>query len=150
MVAVTQAWTLNPEAEPAPELAPSSQSLHSALQSLAAFDATAAGRAMVELLPLQGRVFHGPIRYDLLVSDGPWLAVSVDDGGTELVALDDPRPLDEVDARIECSLAELGEFVRERGGLLRRRTRLPMQGTNKRQALAALLSLTTLNLSLIR
>jgi hypothetical protein len=122
--------------------------LSEALRGLAAREPEAAGRALVDLLPLQGRVFSGPITYDLIVSDGPALAITVDERGTELRAIERPRPLDEVDGRVEASLAELGHFVRHRGGLMRRRTELRAEGRNKRQALAALLALTVARIGL--
>lgn len=122
--------------------------LTEALRGLAARDPEAAGRALVDLLPLQGRVFAGPISYDLIVSDGPALAITVDERGTELRAIERPRPLDEVDGRIEASLAELGSFIRHRGGLMRRRTELRAEGRNKRQALAALMALTVARIGL--
>jgi DNA-binding protein H-NS len=111
--------------------------LRNALRNLLREDAAIVGRLVIGLLPAQGLVASGTIRYDIAFSPGDCRAVTVSQGEVHLVAHREPRRLDEVDFRIEGDLAGLGRLLLY-GSLRRRFSRRVARVLGERRALAAL------------
>jgi hypothetical protein len=122
---------------PAPPAAPPPAWLRNALRNLLREDAAIVGRLVISLLPAQGLVASGTIRYDIAFSPGDCRAVTVSRGEVHLTARREPRGLDEVDFRIEGDLAGLGRLLLY-GSLRRRFSRRVARVRGERRALAAL------------
>ena len=98
---------------------PTARWLRPALKRLLREDPAVVGRVVVALLPAQSLVVAGPVCYDIALSDLGCQAVTVRDDDVRLEVLTSPRPLDDVDFRIEGDLAGLGRLLVY--GSLRRR-----------------------------
>ncbi|HEY5316726.1 MAG TPA: hypothetical protein VIJ20_02010, partial [Solirubrobacteraceae bacterium] len=89
------------------------------------------------LLPAQGLVVAGPVRYDIVLDGGDCWAVTGTGDEVCVEVLDTPRPLEEVDFRIEGDLAGLGRLLLYRP-LRRRLSRRVARLRGDRRAFSAL------------
>jgi len=111
--------------------------LHPALKRMLREDPAAVGSVVVRLLPAQRLVAAGPVRYDIALADAGCLAVTMRNDKVRLKVRSTPRPLDEVDFRIEGDLAALGRLL-VYGSLRRRLSRRVARVRGERRALSAL------------
>ena len=130
-----------PAAAPAPRTpgpqAPTACWLRPALKRLLREDPAIAGSIVIGLLPAQPLVLAGPARYDLALGATGCVAVTVRDDQTQIDVLATPRPLDDVDLRIEGDLAGLARLL-VYGPLRRRLSRRVAGVRGNRRALSAL------------
>ena len=122
-------------AAPAPATAPW---LRPAMRRVLSDDPTIAGKIALHLLPAQTLV-AGPVRYDLVI--GPTcLTVTLANDRVAVEVVAEPRPLSDVDFRIEGDLAGLGRLL-VCGALRRRCSRQVARVRGNRRALRTLKAL---------
>jgi hypothetical protein len=100
-------------------------------------DPEAVGAVITALLPAQDLAVAGPVSYDIALSAVDCRAVTLGDDEIHLDRLATPRPLEEVDFRIEGDLAALGRLL-VYGSLRRRLSRRVARVRGDRNALSAL------------
>lgn len=130
-------------------------SLEQAFRRLVKSDADAAGRLLLELLPLQRIVYPHPVSYDLVLGGGRaapgvhgCVCVTVPDGTTSIAVQSAPRPREQVDFQV---IGDPGRIARllTAGRFRRRFGRRVARVRGRRDGLAALSALlgTPLDLS---
>lgn len=101
-------------------------------------DADAAGRLLLELLPLQGLVYRRAITYDLVLGTGRGcVCVTMPHGTPPIVVQSHPRPREEVDFRVLGEPARIARLLT--AGRIRRLLRIRVARVQgRRDGLAAL------------
>jgi hypothetical protein len=119
-------------------------SLEPSFRKLVRTDAEAAGRLLLELLPLQRVVYPYPVAYDLVLGAGParrCVCVSVPNGTTNIAVQSTPRPREQVDFQVFGDAARIARLLT--AGRFRRRFGLGVARVRGRRdglvALSALL-----------
>jgi hypothetical protein len=147
---------LEPTADPAfPADPPSEQDrgeirwLADALRAIAGEDRDTAGEILVSLLPAQAIATPRWLSYDLTLTGDRSYAVDVDQASVRIEERPEPRPLEETDARITATLAQLGDLVlRGSQGLRLSPRRRPIAVEGERARLHDLVALARAPLSL--
>jgi len=123
--------------------------LGDAMRRLATVDPVLAGRAMTQLLAVQGEVIDGELSYDLVVEDFSCHTVTVSEEEVWVQEFRDCGLPAGRRARIETDLYGLGLLARDaRLPRFTRRTRVRTSGHLARQALAALKALAAARIGL--
>jgi hypothetical protein len=115
-------------------------SVERAFRTMARTDLDAAGRLLLELLPLQRIVYPHPVAYDLVLAPDRCVWVSVPDGTPSIEVQTAPRPRGEVDFQVIGEPARIARLLT--AGRLRRlfgRRRARVRG--RRDGVAAVTSL---------
>jgi hypothetical protein len=94
-------------------------SVERAFRAMARTDADAAGRLLLELLPLQRVVYPNAVTYDLVLAQDRCVWVSVPNGTPTVEVRSAPRPLREVDFQVKGDPARLARLLT--AGWFRRR-----------------------------
>jgi len=121
--------------------------LHRAFQQIARRDADAAGRLLLALLPVQGRVHRGALDYDLVLGERKCLRVTVADGRTHVQRDFEPRELSAVQLQLIGEPAGIARLL-VAGRWRRRFVRHLAKLRGEREALAAVCDLIRTPLSL--
>jgi hypothetical protein len=108
------------EAQDPPPDGPPTPWLPRTLRELAREDPATAGRVLAGLLPAQGLVSEGPLRYDVVLAGRGCLAVDVGEAGASVRALPRGRGRRETDVRVATDDAGLARLLLGRRGLRRR------------------------------
>jgi hypothetical protein len=123
-------------------------SLERAFRKLVRDDPEAAGRLLLELLPLQRVVYPHKIAYDLVLGSGrgearparSCVCVSVPNGTTSITVQSAPRPRDEVDFQVVGDPARIARLLTA-GRFRRRFSRRVARVRGRREGIAALTAL---------
>jgi hypothetical protein len=107
-----------PTPQPGREFAPSPPWLARGLREMSVHDPLSAGRLLLQLLPAHGLVESRDLRYDLVVDEVGYLAVTLLDGQVTIQEDVTPKLEQRVDFRLTGPLAGIGILVA--GGRLRR------------------------------
>jgi hypothetical protein len=117
--------------------------LEGPFRKLVRADADAAGRLVLELLPLQRVVYPHSIAYDLVVGAGPGrgcVSVTVTDGTATIAVQSTPRPRDSVDFQVYGEPARIARLLTA-GRWRRRFSRRVARVRGRREGVAALSAL---------
>ena len=134
-----------PAATPAPARSPSMHealarpSLERAFRTMARTDPDAAGRLLLELLPLQRVVYPHPVTYDLVLAHDRCVWVSVASGAPTIEVQGAGRPRREVDFQVLGDPARLARLLT--AGWFRRRFGRAARVRGRRQGVVALSAL---------